>query len=174
MADKNTFTTEEWATLRQVPHIVGMAIAGSGGGVVGAVKEALSAARTMAENAQNASGVIRDICNPEEAKAAEENLRKLVMDNVTTMTPDKLKQMAVDSASKATTILKEKAGSEVEAYGDFVLNVADSVSKAAKEGGFLGFGGELVSAGETAVISSVSAALKGTSGISSMLGKIGS
>lgn len=160
MADKNTFSAEEWSVLRSVPHVVGMAIAGAGGGIFGAVKEAMSAARVMAENAQSSSPLIRDICNTEEAKNAEEELRKTIMANVTSMTPDKLKGLAVDSAKQATGILKNKAADEVTAYSNFVLQVADGVSKAAKEGGFLGFGGQLVSAGESAVISAISDALK--------------
>lgn len=160
MADKTTFSTEEWSVLRSVPHVVGMAIAGAGGGIFGAVKEAMSAARVMAENAQSSSPLIRDICNSEEAKNAEEELRKTIMGNVANMTPDKLKSMAVDSAKQATSILKSKATDEVAAYSSFVLQVADGVAKAAKEGGFLGFGGQLVSAGESAVMSAISDALK--------------
>lgn len=160
MADKSTFTAAEWATLRQAPHLVGMAVAGSGGGVFGAIKEAMSAAKVMAENGANPSELIRSICNAEEAKEAEEALRKQIMDNVTSMTPDKLKAMAVDSVVQSVNILRNKAPNETTAYSDFVLQVADGVAKAAKEGGFLGFGGELVSAGEMAIISAVSAALK--------------
>lgn len=160
MADKSTFSAEEWSVLRSVPHIVGMAIAGAGGGIFGAVKEAMSAARIVAENSQSPSPLIHDICNVEEAKEAEEALRKTIMADVSNMTSEKLKAMAVDSTQQATAILKSKATDELAAYRDLILQVADGVAKAAKEGGFFGFGGELVSPGESAVISAISAVLQ--------------
>ncbi len=175
MANKSSFSVEEWSVLRNVPHIVGMAIAGAGGGIFGAVKEAMSAASVMAENAQSSSELLRNLCTGEEAKAAEADLRKQVFANMSSMSPEKLKEMAVDYTSKAVGILSSKASSETDAYRGFVMSVADHVSKAAKEGGFLGFGGEVVSAGETAVIGAIEAALRGDSaldGLKSTLGKI--
>jgi hypothetical protein len=49
---------------------------------------------------------------------------------------------------------------EVEAFGRWLLAAAQAAADAGKEGGFLGFGGEQVSAGEQHMLDQVRAALE--------------
>ncbi len=60
----------------------------------------------------------------------------------------------------ATAILKAKAADELEDFRALVLEVAQRVAAAGKEGGFLGFGGVKVSEKETAAIAQITAALE--------------
>jgi hypothetical protein len=69
--------------------------------------------------------------------------------------------MAVDKASKAVATLKSKGASgDLDTYRSFLVDLADRTAKAAKEGSFLGFGGERVSEGERNVIARLSQALE--------------
>ena len=60
----------------------------------------------------------------------------------------------------ATAIVKAKAADELEDFRSLVLEVAQRVAAAGKEGGFLGFGGVKVSEKETAAIAQITAALE--------------
>jgi hypothetical protein len=60
----------------------------------------------------------------------------------------------------ATAIVKAKAADELEDFRALVLEVAQRVAAAGKEGGFLGFGGVKVSEKETAAIGQITAALE--------------
>jgi hypothetical protein len=60
----------------------------------------------------------------------------------------------------ATAIVKAKAAGELEDFRALVLEVAQRVAAAGKEGGFLGFGGVKVSEKETAAIAQITAALE--------------
>lgn len=60
----------------------------------------------------------------------------------------------------ATAIVKAKAADELEDFRALVLEVAQRVAAAGKEGGFLGFGGVKVSEKETAAIAQITSALE--------------
>lgn len=68
--------------------------------------------------------------------------------------------MALEDATMIAGILSTKAQpGEAEQYKNWVLDIAEEVSKAAKEGGFLGFGGTQMSDAETELFSQVAKAL---------------
>jgi hypothetical protein len=52
-----------------------------------------------------------------------------------------------------------KSGADSEAYGQWVYAAAQKAAEAAKEGGFLGFGGTVVSEAETAALAELKTAL---------------
>lgn len=164
MPTEISFTGEEWMLIRSAPHMVSMAVAGAGGGILGAIKEAMAGGQAMIESAQSRSAIVQKLCTAEEIQAGQQDVQKIIMQDPTSGTPEKLKEMAVQVCAQAAGILSHSAPSEVNDYATLVMTVADTVSKAAKEGGFLGFGGELVSEGERDVMAAVQAALQGRGG----------
>ena len=57
-----------------------------------------------------------------------------------------LRKAATDKSRVAFDLLRQKRTSDnVTAFGDFLMKLGDKVANAAKEGAFLGFGGERVS-----------------------------
>jgi hypothetical protein len=65
-----------------------------------------------------------------------------------------------DKCAAASKVLANKATpEEASAFRAWVLSIADDVSKAAREGGFLGFGGTQVSVEEVAAIDRIKSAL---------------
>jgi orotidine-5'-phosphate decarboxylase len=65
-----------------------------------------------------------------------------------------------EKCKAASEVLAKKATpEEASAFRAWVLSIADDVSKAARQGGFLGFGGTQVSVEEVAAIDRIKSAL---------------
>jgi hypothetical protein len=167
MADRNAFTPEEWNTLRDAPHLVALAVAMSGAsGMVGTLKETFSSSAALVEAMKSDNELLRSIATREEISAAQKALR----DSLPQMqgadfaaARQKVGATAVEKVRAAISIVAAKAPADVEAYRTFVQGLGERVANAAKEGGFLGFGGERVSEGERALLASLGTALSTTS-----------
>jgi hypothetical protein len=67
----------------------------------------------------------------------------------------------ISDAKDVADILSSKANqNEANEYKEWALSIAENVANAAKEGGFLGFGGERVSEDERAFLGKIKEALK--------------
>jgi hypothetical protein len=74
--------------------------------------------------------------------------------------PEKVKTPALAACRAAAELLTRKATpAEAEAFGRWAVSVGRHVAEAAKEGGFLGIGGTLVSEKERAMLDVLAAAL---------------
>ena len=74
--------------------------------------------------------------------------------------PEDMKAKAIADAAAVNTLLNEKVdAADAGEYRAWVMSVATEVAKAAKEGGFLGIGGEEVSEGETETMAEIASAL---------------
>jgi hypothetical protein len=163
MATKSDFTAQEWETLRNAPHLVMLSVATAGSsGPFGSIKEAFAPAGAIIEAAKGSNELLKGICDREEIKAAQKSIRssiKIGSDDHSLR--EQLQWAASDKAAEANAVLKKKGSPEdLEAYRQLLVEIADRTAKAAKEGGFLGFGGEWVSEGERAVITRISQALE--------------
>ena len=162
MAAKTDFSDQEWEALRDAPHLVAFAIATAGGsGPFGSIKEAFAPVGAIIEAAKGSNKLLRSICDTGELKAAQQSLRSSIKITDAKVMRDDLQKRAADNAREATAILKQKGSpGDIEAFRSLIVNIADRTAKAAKEGGFLGFGGEWVSEGERGVISRISKAME--------------
>jgi hypothetical protein len=163
MATKTDFTAQEWEVLRDAPHLVMLSVATAGfSGPIGSIKEAFAPLGAIVEAAKGNNMLLRGVCDREELKAAQQSLRNSIkIGSDSKALRDQLQTAAADKAAAANTILKQKGSPEdLEAYRHLLVDIADRVAKAAKEGSFLGFGGERVSEGERAVIKRISEALE--------------
>ena len=71
-----------------------------------------------------------------------------------------LRKEATDKARSALDLLRQKGSPEdIAAYGDFLLKLGDKVANAAKEGAFMGFGGERVSEHERILLAELAEAV---------------
>jgi hypothetical protein len=165
MARKGDFTEEEWEVLRTTPYLTALAVAVAGGsGIFGSLKEAMAPAGAIIEAAQGDNGLLRDICNKEEMKASQESLKGFVKGEDIDALRRQVREAALEKVGSALGLLASKgAVDDTDAYRQFVTKIADRVAKAAKEGGFLGFGGERVSENERALLADL-AGVVGTAG----------
>jgi hypothetical protein len=72
-----------------------------------------------------------------------------------------MENLVLTDMKKVSEILKEKATpKEAEEYKEWAMSIAESVANAAKEGGFLGFGGERISEKEKELYAKVADVLE--------------
>ncbi|HET7309410.1 MAG TPA: hypothetical protein VFJ54_04705 [Actinomycetota bacterium] len=146
MTSKADYTDEEWIRLRRAPFVAGLAISmADPGGPIEMAKETMAtlrAATTPPTREELLVAVSQDIASmmnqkqnplagfkPESAALAG----KMVLDEL----------KAVNGIVTATATPEE-----ADAFRRWLLAVSRAAADAAKEGGFMGFGAELVSQGE--------------------------
>ncbi len=138
MAGKSDFTEQEWEQLEKGVTGPAMLVAVSDRGFFDTFKEASAMAKHLAAGRQNASSeLVRDLGS---TKGMGFGMRT---------SPAELEQEAVATTTAAVALLETKAPDEVDAYRQFVLDVAGSVAEAAKD----------VSAGESRALDTVKSAL---------------
>ncbi len=162
MATKADFTDLEWESLRNAPHLVALAVATAGSsGPIGSLKEAFAPAGAIIAAAKGNNQLLKNICDTAELKAAQQSIRSSIKITDAKTLRDDLQNLAAEKAREATAVLKQKCSpGDLDAFRSLLVDIADRTAKAAKEGSFLGFGGERVSEGERKVISQISEALK--------------
>jgi hypothetical protein len=162
MAKKTDFTAQEWETLRDAPHFVTFAVATAGAsGPFGSMKEAFAPAMAIVEATEGGNELLRAICDRAELKAAQQSLRGSITAKDMESLREQVQSLAEEKARAATKVLQDKGSpGDTDAYRTFLVDIAERTAKAAKEGGFLGFGGEWVSEGERAVLSRISQAVE--------------
>lgn len=166
MSLKNEFTKEEWGLLKGTPALIGSAMAGvDQSGFFGMIKEAMANAKSFKQVADSfpESELIQGLAEkPKDLDEAKANFKDFQQNTIQRFkerdvkTPEQLKELVLEDCKNAAQLLSQKASeSEVKQYKDWALSVAKNVAEAAKEGGFLGFGGELVSEKEQSLIAEI-------------------
>jgi hypothetical protein len=145
MTSRADFTDEEWARLGRAPLLAGLAISLSDpGGPIETVKESSAALKTVLEAARERSfGVfVRSVA---EDVAAKPQRRE---NPLAGFAPDRRRTLdaILDELRSAYALLNERAAPEdVDDFREWIRIASQRAALAAKEGGFLGIGGERVS-----------------------------
>lgn len=170
MAKSDKYTDEEWSVVSSIPQLVGAAMAGTGSsGLIGSTKEMFASVRSMMEAKKEYTSneliqsVLPSTTDPKLAMADAKAQRDIVMsrikDNNVKSAAD-LSGFVLSDCTNAIAILTEKESPEVVTeYKQWLLEVAENVANAAKEGGFLGFGGEKFSENEQKLMAELKTAL---------------
>ncbi len=159
MTVKTDFTPEEWKQLLQAPGAAGIYIMMSDPSfVIGSMKEALAVSGSILQkgkqggNSELLAALLGEFKEREMVKQAQ---LKFEEKNV-----DAVKKKTIDVLKRAAGILDEKAtpeeAAEIKAW---LYDVSVKAANAAKEGGFLGFGGERVSENEKAALQEIAGLL---------------
>ena len=167
MANKQSFTPEEWIKLMESVAVTGMAVtAADPSGLFGMMREALAGGTMIAaiKSDPNANPLVKAVVADLETKDARASvqgaLKKLYANaKAADVVPRSLKELR-----EASAILDAKAPADAEAFKAFLNAIAKKVAEATKEGGFLGFGGVKVSDAEKATLAQIAEAL-GTSAV---------
>jgi len=165
MANKESFTPEEWTKVLESVAVTGMAVtAAEPSGLWGMLKEAfaggaaLAAAKADPHANELVKAVIADFETPEGRAAVQEALkRRFEGAEAVDVVP-----RALATLRQASAILDAKAPADAAAFKAWLNAIAANVAEASKEGGFLGFGGVQVSEAEKATLAEIATAL-GTS-----------
>jgi hypothetical protein len=138
MAGKSDFTEQEWGTLQKGVTGSGLMVAAAEPGFRDTFKEMGALANHLSEaREKSASPLVKELA---EVRGTGFGF---------TSSPQEVETETTEALSSATSILQAKAPDEAQAYGDFVLDVAQSVAAAAKD----------VGAAETGAIDKIKAAL---------------
>jgi hypothetical protein len=162
MANKSSFTPDQWKKVREAPLLAGFAItAADPGGFIGMLQEGMASAKALAAAKADAGAdeliksVVDDLLTPEGRTAAREGVRLLIQGAKI----DEIKTRALDELKATAKILDDVAPHDSGAFKNWLNYIAKLVAEAGTEGGFLGFGGEKVSAAEHATLAEISGAL---------------
>lgn len=162
MADKTSFTKEEWALLLESPMIAGMAItAADPSGLWGLLKESFAgSALTQAITGSNTNALVKsvvtDFSTSEGRTAARDGLKAKFAGSQ----PADVKTKSIDSLRQVSALLATKAPGDAAALKAWLRQISQSTAEAATEGGgLLGLGGVQVSDAEKATLAEISSAL---------------
>lgn len=155
---KATFTTEEWSTLIKAPMMVSYSIMGAApSGGIGLVKEMKSVADAIVDTSERApaGSLIQAVVSEIKSNATDE-----LHGQKETLSAGEIKDRTLELCRHITQILQSKTtDEEAHEYKLWLLSVGKSVAEAAKEGGFLIFGGDRVSESEMSVLTEIASAL---------------
>jgi hypothetical protein len=149
MLTKNDFSASDWNTLRDTPYLVGLATLMAEPSGLGTIKESIAITMGIWQNQASEIPLIRDLTNKAEMEAAQDSLKGRFTGSRGALSKDATRDLALEHARSSIAVLTDKAGpEEIDAYRKLLYGVAEMVANAAREGGFLGFGGKAVSAAE--------------------------
>jgi hypothetical protein len=149
MTSKQDFTDEEWTRIRRAPLVAGFAISlADPGGPIELAKETMASLRSAT------------------LPPSQEELLASVALDVQALAQRKQNPLADFKPGSGQLVLEELRGvneivtakatpEEAEAFRRWLVAAAQAAADAAKEGGFMGFGGEQVSAGEQRMMEQV-------------------
>jgi hypothetical protein len=162
MANKQSFTSEEWTKLLESPMVAGMAVsAAEPSGLWGTLKEAfasssaLVAAKTDAGANELTKAIVADFETSEGRSGIQEALRK----RYAGAKPADVVQRSLSSLGEISRILESKAPNDAVAFKAWLQQISQKVAEASKEGGFLGFGGVQVTDAEKATLTDINKTL---------------
>jgi hypothetical protein len=163
------FSEEELLLLTSTPSLIGSAMAFAEGSGLGTIKELFANAKTFIGGAkvfpenEIIVGILPNLEDRKEAMANAKKFREKSMERLKEKGIDsheKLNAQLISDCEAVTALLTEKATpQEATEYKEWAMSVAENVAKAAKEGGFLGIGGERISSGEKEIFAKISQAL---------------
>jgi hypothetical protein len=160
MTAKADFTDAEWTRLKRAPFVAGMAISlADPGGPIEAFKETSATLKTVLAAAERGDHgelvgeTAREVAD--DARHHENPLGGFKPTKAATAGVEIL-----DELRDVNRIASEKASPEdAAAFRAWLLDAARAAADAAKEGGFMGFHAERVSAGEQRMLDSLREAL---------------
>jgi hypothetical protein len=145
MTSKTDFTEDEWTRLGRAPLLAGLAISlADPGGPIEAVKESSAALKTLVEAAREGGHgeFVHAVAQDVAAKAQRRE------NPLAGFKPDRrnAQQEILDELRAVNALLLQKATPQDAAeFREWLKAAAQRAALAAKEGGFLGVGGERVS-----------------------------
>ncbi|KAA2236493.1 hypothetical protein F0L46_15015 [Salinarimonas soli] len=162
MTGKANFTPDEWARVVGSPMVASMAItAADPSGLWGLLKESMSGGWALLEVKQDAGAnplakaVAEDMTNADVRTSAREAMQARFKGAQLS----DLKARAIDELRGVSSLLDSKAPDEAAGFKRWLQTVAQRAAEAGTEGGFLGFGGVVVSDAERATLVEIMTAL---------------
>jgi hypothetical protein len=153
MTSKQDFTDEEWTQVRRAPLVAGVAISlADPGGPIEVAKETAATLRSATlppSQEELLAAVAFDV----------QALARQRQNPLGDFRPTGGQQILEELRAVNELVTAKATPQEVEAFRRWLVAAAQAAADAGKEGGFLGFGAERVSAGEQRMLDQVRAAV---------------
>ena len=170
VAVRDEFDDAEWFLLSSTPAMIAAAMSSAApSGVIGTVKEMTAGMRTTVQgrethaNSELIAALLEKAENWDAAKEKARDYRersKARLEGAGVTSREQLHAQVLGDCREAARLVDERCtAADAAAYRDWSVAIAREVAEAAKEGGFLGFGGERVSEEERAMLARIEEAL---------------
>ena len=160
MSTKSDYSADEWKGVLKAPLMAGLAVvAASPSGPLGVLREMFAVGKLVAETRAQAGSneLIRTLVSELSAPDARGQVDAAELRG---LAPAQLKAHALEACRTVAALVDRKGSpAESEEVKRWLLGIAQRTAEAAKEGGFLGFGGVQVSETEATAIRDVARAL---------------
>ena len=157
MTTKAAFTDEEWKRVLRAPMVAGMAITiADPGGPIEISKEGMATIRAATLPPSQEELLAAIALDIQAAMQRKENPAK---DFKPTSAPTAATEILDELRAVDAIVAAKATPEESEAFRDWLIVTAQAAADAAKEGGFMGFGAERVSAGEQKMLDQIRDAL---------------
>jgi len=164
MADKSTFTPDEWKLIMESVMAAGMAVsAAEPSGLFGLLREGFASSSTLVQAKMDPSTnpliktAVADFDTSQGRSIVRDGLKEKLAGSSQT---GEIKSKCIQILQQAGAVLDAKAPADAAAFKGWLQLIAQHVAEAASEGGLLGFGGVKVSDAEKATLAEISSALK--------------
>jgi hypothetical protein len=167
MANKTSFTPDEWSRLVGSVMVAGMAVTASDpSGLWGLMKEGLSGGWALLEARKDpqANELVKAVASDFATPQTRDATRDALQSRFSVKDISEIKVRAIEELRAVSSLLDAKAPADAPAFKDWLRDIAQTAAEAANEGGFLGFGGVPVSDAEKATLAEIAAALSTPSG----------
>ena len=162
---KDSFSTEQWTLVAQIPFLAGFAVtAADPGGLIGAVQESAAMARVLQAKSSGAGAETLAGCIAAEIRTSggRDAIRAGMKELIKGRKPAGASAEAIARLKDALAVVTAATPGELPAIKALVRETAQGVAEAAKEGGFMGFGGEKISDSERRTLADIDAVLAET------------
>jgi hypothetical protein len=155
MSKSTDYTAEEWKVISSAPMLAGLLVSVADiGGPIGMVKEAMAVVKAVTETATSTSNeLIRAVAEAIKARDGRPDTSELRTD------PANARAILIARCKRAAALVGQRSPAEAEEYKRWLVSLARRTAEAAKEGGFLGIGGTVVSEAENAALREMAVAL---------------
>lgn len=169
MFNRDSFTVEEWGQIISAPASVGaLVVTADPSGPIGLINEFRAIMESMkayveANSTNPLMSAMQSYMSTQPTDEEEERLKQWAKDQQEAMkdnrpkTPEELADRLRVSIGSTLDMLRAKGATadDLSSFKAMMVSVAESVANASKEGGFLGFGGTLVSDDEESVLAQI-------------------
>jgi hypothetical protein len=153
MTTKSDFSEEEWTRIMRAPFVAGLAISlADPGGPIEAAKESMATLKSVT-NPPSREQLLADVALDVQAMAQQHH--HPLSGFKPTAGGDAGSQVLDELRAVMALVSARASHEEAAAYGSWLLASAKAAADAAKEGGFMGFHAEQVSAREQAMLDKV-------------------
>src|SRR5262245_30095519 len=162
MANKTTFTPEEWNQVLESVMLSGMAVtAADPSGLIGVLKESMATGRSLltAKSDPQSNELVRAVAADFETSEGRQAAREQLKATLKGSNAGDVKTKSIAALHDIAERIETKAPGDAAGFKTWLQHIAAGAAEAANEGGFMGFGGVRVSDKERATLAELSSAL---------------